>query len=557
MRLLVLEPRSGLAPLDPRDPEVRATRPEEGPQPLTGGGFVALVDPVRGVVGLWRGRERVAGPLSIELAGGPLREPGTPDGLLMGPGVWERRVALPGGGRLVERGLLADLEAGPVVEWRPDPAAPPEGALLLRTRLGPADPGAPGPAPEVELQLPGDGAARVALLPRDADPGRARRLLASLEARASERRGRGRSPGEPEPDAEARTVSGAFAAPSLGLALRVLDDAPLALDASGLPAAPFLAGVGTDAGVRGGPRPLLLEGGALAEAGLGALLAGRHALARALLAEAAAEPAVPPVPLILLAARQGLWTGRPDELLAFEGVLAAAVDRALAAPDEERTAAFPSATDVVRLLLRALEPLGLPAWGHDLRTRIEAAGTGAGTGGRRVALPVLGGAAAPAPDPGSGPSPRPVLPSPAAFAPPGGHAVARRRTLHAARLVRAWVEGVFGADAEAAWGRLTLAPRIGAGWSPLELRHLRVGDARVSLDCRYEGRTHSFLLRQESGRVPLNLVFRPRLPIAGVEEVRIGDELADVAIEAFHGGLEVRCQFPLDPNRRITIVGSN
>jgi hypothetical protein len=85
---------------------------------------------------------------------------------------------------------------------------------------------------------------------------------------------------------------------------------------------------------------------------------------------------------------------------------------------------------------------------------------------------------------------------------------------------------------------------------------MRVGDASVSLDCRREKGACTFVLRQDGGRVPLNLVFRPRVPFRKVDEVLVEGRGADVEIVEEEAGLEVRCQFPLDPERRMTVVGS-
>jgi hypothetical protein len=554
---------------------------------MTGGGLVGLVDPVRGLQGVWRGEEPVAGALSLHAAdpareGSPELPPerAAPSGPTFrhGPGSWERTLPLPGGGSLEERGLVPDVEGGVVLQWtlRPDPtsADPDSPAAQPNEPPGPAPPrlrltgsltlpsGTAVSLPPLELA---PGAARAVLLvPPGVDPEGARRRLTPLRAREVQRGRRGRPD---DGEAFSLVTSGARAAP-LTEALALLDDAASGLDDEGRPRPPFLAGVGTEAP---GVAPVLLRGTALAEVGIGALLAGRHELARGTLEALAREtPAPPPLHLVFLAARWALWSGRPQELLSLEEVLAAAVAPLLRMVEEgpgEGTpesapagSAFPSPGGTLELLADGLEPLGEARWGEELRRRARegrAAREGRGISGGRTgrSLPVLGQAPA-------GPEPAvdetdPTLPPPEAFGPPDAPGQRRAATLRAARIVRSWVEGVLGAEADAAYGRLTLAPRIERGTERLTVQGLRVGDGSVSLDCRRQGTSCTFLLRQDLGRVPLNLIFAPRLSMRGVTEVRIGDEPGDVEVSEAPDGVVVRCQFPLDPERRITIVGSD
>jgi len=52
----------------------------------------------------------------------------------------------------------------------------------------------------------------------------------------------------------------------------------------------------------------------------------------------------------------------------------------------------------------------------------------------------------------------------------------------------------------------------------------------------------------------VNLIFEPLLPVKSVEAVRMGSEDVDVSLLPEPGGVRLRCQFPLDPERRLTIV---
>jgi hypothetical protein len=583
-RFVLLEGAEGLegpGAGSPNGTEATGPRGNRGIHALTGGGLAVLVDPDRGLLGVWQGEERMAGRLTLQSAEDPTDgaldvDPqaggGADPTLRLGPGSWERTLPLPGGSALLERGLLPDVEGGVVLQWTllraPEPRA-------VTGSLGLPD-GNPLSLPPLVLE-PG-APQTVVLVPPGAEVEGIRKRLAPLRARELERE-RGR---RPAPDSELSADEAGWSAlgpgvrppplrtASLSRAVAILDDAPLGLDEEGFPLPPFLGGV--DEG-----EPVLLRETGLAELGLGALLSGRHALARAVVGSLAADPnGAPPLHFLFLAARWASWTGRPRELLPLvgameEGVreLLRAVERGPAEGVPEAAplgTAFPGEGRTLELLAHGLEPLGDPRWGDQLREELAGAraarnARGAPSGGAGpgatpgLALPVLGQAGSPEGVPyGEAPL---VLPPPEAFGPPDGPGHGHVVTLRAARIVRSWVEGLLGAEADAAYGRLTLAPRIGTGTTELRIRGLRVGDASVSLDYRRQGPSCTFLLRQDRGRVPVNLIFAPRLPMAGVSEVRIGDEAGAVEVKHEPDGLVVRCQFPLDPGRRITIVGSD
>jgi hypothetical protein len=121
--------------------------------------------------------------------------------------------------------------------------------------------------------------------------------------------------------------------------------------------------------------------------------------------------------------------------------------------------------------------------------------------------------------------------------------------------VRAWIEGTLGLRPDAAVGRLRIAPEIRPEWEFLRVSGIRMGDAIVDFEYRRESRKATFVLRQEEGRVPIQLIFEPLLPLTRVAEVRIADGIAEVEQTEEALGIRLRCQFPLDPERRVTVVG--
>ena len=253
-----------------------------------------------------------------------------------------------------------------------------------------------------------------------------------------------------------------------------------------------------------------------AEHGIALLLLGHHERAWKRL------EAMDPTPGFLhLATLWGGWSGAPGRLLALEGPLREAV-RSLEPP---RGAAWPGPARLVHDLARILEPVAPEEWRKALL----------------VQSALLKGEGA-------------KIPPLTAFAETGDHR-------KAGRLVRSWIMGQLGADAEMAYGRLTLAPILGQRDTdappppdaPLTVTGLRAGDARIDLHCRREPGRHTFRLVQQAGRVPVNVVFDPWLPVSRIRQVRMGDEPVEVDLREEAGGTRVRLQFPLDPERRLIV----
>jgi hypothetical protein len=507
--------------------------------------------------------------------------------LVTAPGRWLRRFAEAGGSIVVERGLVLDEAAILLLEWE-----------------------CPG------SDTPGT---RVALLKAEVDPTMARRLLADPPSRARIREARGTPyPDEAFVLRAAKAGTDAREREVLREALAVLDEAslgPVAEDVHPtLPQPQGDPGPSILRGAPGSPPPEILEGAGLAEYGLAALMAGRWDVTRKILAGSgspqdvsASHGAQAPLPFLFLAARWCLWTG---QALPGSGpgttALDAWVERARAQARDEMDggpaqagAAFPPLARVLEELADGLEGLGDPSrprqlrlWAEEIRNPPPSAsslhpGKGgpprapSGSPSRGLRLPVLGRpfpdplpdpGPDPGPNPGANPSsagsggtaadrpdprpPRSILPHPAAFGPLTTPAILPRQTLHAARLVRSWVEGILGVEPDAAAGRLTLSLDLRSlpGQGPiLEMEDLRVGDARVALDCRGDGGVLTFRFFQKAGRVPLNLILQLHLPSPRVRRVWLGDEIVDVEEEETPEGMRLRCQFPLDPGRRMIV----
>ncbi|MSR35630.1 MAG: hypothetical protein EXR95_03150 [Gemmatimonadetes bacterium] len=116
-----------------------------------------------------------------------------------------------------------------------------------------------------------------------------------------------------------------------------------------------------------------------------------------------------------------------------------------------------------------------------------------------------------------------------------------------------FLEGLLGARGDAHYGRLRLAPRLPPHWTKLGVGGIALRDATVRLDYEGEGGSHRFRVAQESGAVPLMLVFEPILVAAADCAVRIDGEPAQVDVLSIAGRTQVKVHLPLDREREISI----
>lgn len=508
---------------------------------LTGCGLAAVWSPGAGI-------QEVLGPEGTE----PLRLPTL---ALEGPvgvggadvegGTARRLLEGAAGLRVLEEVVVRDGAPGVLLRW-----SMPE---------GPGTDGPPGagadPGSTVAIALPGEGIGGrqefrvapgrpVALLCRPADgaaaPGRG-------SFRVQSRRRAARASLDPAPltlIAEGPAVSPGLEE-RVAAAVRALDDAALQEDAEGGARPPFVQGVEAGALV-------LPAGTPLVEIGLGALAAGRFTLAGAILRTALGEGNVPSLPLLALAAAWGGHTGDTGPLRDGRQALEAAVIRLVSArgggPDgiPPHGRSFPGAPAALDAFAAAIEPLGDREWTEGVRA--AAASLRTGPSGAPKVLPVLGAApAVPAEEPV-------LLPPVEGFGHPDDAGLLARRTLHAARLLRAVSEGLLGVHPEAAWGRIRLAPSIPDGWEHMRASGIRVGDTHIDLEAVVEADAVEFDITPSAGRIPLNLVFQPEVPLGSVRRVLLSGEVVDVdVLPGPPGRSGIRFQFPLDERKRVRV----
>ncbi len=516
---------------------------------VSGGG---LVGEVHGTLGLIRLRSSIGETsLAVAVADG-LPDGGVRTRILAGG--WTRRIALTERRTLIETGLLADSHGAVALSWHLDPTGPdapasPERSVRISLRVGP-----PGSPDAIALTLTeGEPPIALALAPAGTqiDERSVERHLRPLRARQLQRASRFRDEEADSGGLDLRWVSATGEAlPDLRRARRQLDAA--LPDRSGAALALGTASPDSEGDAPDAPRIRVLgwperatastsaapATSARAEAGIALLLLGWHEAARLQLHALASYPRASPHGLLHLASLWAGWTGRPEVLVEYESALNAAAAALTPGDRSAGGAAWPRPSRLVHALSDALEPTGREEW--------------------RTALQVRSALLSPGPD-------TLRLPPVSAFEGSGRGGASANSTVRAARLVRSWVEGQLGARAEASWGRLTLRPLLGDAHpgealppprlGTLEVRGLRAGRARVELHCRRDGGHFTFRLAQTHGRIPLNVILEPWLPLREVHDIRLAGERVDLDVTPEGPGVRVRLQFPLDPERRLTIDG--
>jgi hypothetical protein len=225
-----------------------------------------------------------------------------------------------------------------------------------------------------------------------------------------------------------------------------------------------------------------------------------------------------------------LWTGDTAAPHDF----AAALDHSI-----DQSAASPEARLWTDRAANGLEGLGYRKRALALRKSLESAPA--------VRLPMARG------ETGDAGSPRAALPDPE-----GSYLAWRER---AARLAGGHVssgpDGVpsdlvgllLGAEAEAALGRLRLAPNFPAHLTEFEVRRIRAGDGRVDFAYSREGNLHRIRLSPSGGGLPLNVTLMPSLPGQTLDAARLGRKSVDLDWEKVGTRVTPRLRLPVDGER--------
>jgi hypothetical protein len=120
-------------------------------------------------------------------------------------------------------------------------------------------------------------------------------------------------------------------------------------------------------------------------------------------------------------------------------------------------------------------------------------------------------------------------------------------------IVDYYLRELLGVEPDATRNRLVLRPALPEGWDHLDLTQLRFGDAEITLRYRRHGARHHFTLDQESGAVPVRVIFEPLLPARSLAAARVDGEEAVLEPRPRGGRLLVPIQIVLDDQRVIEL----
>lgn len=135
--------------------------------------------------------------------------------------------------------------------------------------------------------------------------------------------------------------------------------------------------------------------------------------------------------------------------------------------------------------------------------------------------------------------------------PPG---TTSHRTALAALIPAGMLFGILGAEAEAAAGRLHLAPRLPMHVSNFRVENIRVGTAFVRLTYEREDRRHTYRAEQSEGATPINLVLNLRLKTNSAGEAFVDGAPAELDWKPEPAGMmSIQIQLPLDAVRTVTL----
>jgi hypothetical protein len=125
----------------------------------------------------------------------------------------------------------------------------------------------------------------------------------------------------------------------------------------------------------------------------------------------------------------------------------------------------------------------------------------------------------------------------------------------AADVVDYYLRTVLGAEPDAPQNRLVLRPRFPEGWTTATVERLRFGDAELTLRYRRQGTLHHFTFTQESGAVPVRVIFEPLLPIPTLAGATVDGQPALLEPRPHAGRLLVPIQIVLDDERVLELEG--
>lgn len=123
----------------------------------------------------------------------------------------------------------------------------------------------------------------------------------------------------------------------------------------------------------------------------------------------------------------------------------------------------------------------------------------------------------------------------------------------AAAVVDYYLRGILGVEPDASQNRLVMRPRLPEEWTDMAVEHLRFGDAEIGLRYERQGNWHRFTFEQESGPVPVRVIFEPLLPAPSLAAAVVDGQSAQLYPRPLDGRLRVPVQIVLDDIRVVEL----
>ena len=135
-------------------------------------------------------------------------------------------------------------------------------------------------------------------------------------------------------------------------------------------------------------------------------------------------------------------------------------------------------------------------------------------------------------------------------------AITAKSLVLASLVTSCFLLGLVGTQPDVASGRITLNPNIPRPLSYFKLQNFKMGPDAIDLIYQRKEGTHTFVMEQNRGRVPLNVVLKPNLYGDKINCSRIDGERANLEWDTNSKDRRVvtQAQLYLDEPRTVTIV---
>jgi len=125
----------------------------------------------------------------------------------------------------------------------------------------------------------------------------------------------------------------------------------------------------------------------------------------------------------------------------------------------------------------------------------------------------------------------------------------------AAAAVLPFMHGMLGAEPDATRHRLVLRPRVPLAWDRCQVFRIHFGDATITMAYEKGEDRHEFRLVQDTGAVPVRIIFEPALPVSELRRAVVDGQAATLHSRRVGDRVAAPIQIVLDHDRRLEFHG--